>query len=190
MSFHLEFVVLSSKSGGEGVHFCACELLCKTDDVYYILFYSLRPIWSSEPNARLLCFKDLYFDALKLYYTQGRASDEEKSRRNYGPNFNTPPTRLTTGILKPLRLRGQEWKHLRELRERIVWHSEGFLLGFPALLVSTYLWKRWVLDIKVSRLSKVTSRSNRCFGTPCCQSVLAVMLAKAGLSVGFTYYWI
>lgn len=26
--------------------------------------------------------------------------------------------------------------------------------------------------------------------TPCCQSVLAVMLAKAGLLVGFTYYWI
>jgi hypothetical protein len=26
--------------------------------------------------------------------------------------------------------------------------------------------------------------------TPCCQSVLAVMLAKAGVSVGFTYYWI
>lgn len=26
--------------------------------------------------------------------------------------------------------------------------------------------------------------------TPCCQSVLAVMLAKAGVSAGFTYYWI
>jgi hypothetical protein len=26
--------------------------------------------------------------------------------------------------------------------------------------------------------------------TPCCQSMLAVMLAKAGLSAGFTYYWI
>lgn len=26
--------------------------------------------------------------------------------------------------------------------------------------------------------------------TPSCQSVLAVMLAKAGVSAGFTYYWI
>ncbi|GKB95191.1 hypothetical protein Tco_0981328 [Tanacetum coccineum] len=27
------------------------------------------------------------------------------------------------------------------LRERIVWRGEGFPLGFPTLLVSTYLWK-------------------------------------------------
>lgn len=32
----------------------------------------------------------------------------------------------------------------RALRERIVWRGEGFPLGFPALLVSTYLWKRGV----------------------------------------------
>lgn len=57
----------------------------------------------------------------------------------------------------------------------------------------TYMKRRrgGFLDIKVSRRSKkATSGSNRCFGHSVDSSVLAVMLAKAGVSAGFTYYWI
>jgi hypothetical protein len=48
-------------------------------------------------------------------------------------------------------------------------------------------------DIKVVRRSKkATNGSNRCFGHSSLpvRAVLAVMLAKAGVSAGFTYYWI
>lgn len=81
----------------------------------------------------------------------------------------------------------------RALRERIVWRGEGFPLGFPALLVSTYLWKRGVsLRCQGARRRPQVEATDALVIqlTPCCQSVLAVMLAKAGLSVGFTYYWI
>ncbi|GJX49937.1 hypothetical protein Tco_0276782 [Tanacetum coccineum] len=43
------------------------------------------------------------------------------------------------------------------LRERIVWRDKGFPLGFPALLVSTYLWKRG----KVARGQKMRIQSRR-----------------------------
>ncbi|WMV46536.1 hypothetical protein MTR67_039921 [Solanum verrucosum] len=59
----------------------------------------------------------------------------------------------------------------RALRERIVWRGERCQGGRrrPQVLAT---------DALIIQL------------TPCCQSVLAVMLAKAGVSVGFTYYWI
>ncbi|KAH0754861.1 hypothetical protein KY290_025131 [Solanum tuberosum] len=96
-------------------------------------------------------------------------------------------------ILKPLCLRGQEWK------ERFAKEScgavKGFPLRFPTLQVSTYLWNRGgslILRCQGGRRRPQVEATDALIIqlTPCCQSVLAVMLAKAGVSVGFTYYWI
>ena len=76
---------------------------------------------------------------------------------------------------------------VRALRERIVWRGERFPVGVsgpPGLHLIVEEGR--FLDIKVSRRSKkATSGSNRCFGHSVdsllpVQSVLAVMLAKAG----------
>ncbi|KAK4412045.1 hypothetical protein Salat_2976000 [Sesamum alatum] len=71
----------------------------------------------------------------------------------------------------------------RALRERIVWRGEKFPLGFPTLLVSTYLWKRWdslILRCQGSRRRPQVEATDALIMTPCCQSVLAVMLAGFG----------
>lgn len=80
----------------------------------------------------------------------------------------------------------------RALRERIVWRGEKFPVGVsdpPGLHL--LVEEVGFLDMLVSRQSKkATEATDALIMTPCCQSVLAVMLAKAGVSVSFTYYWI
>lgn len=47
-------------------------------------------------------------------------------------------------LVSCLCLRGQEWKRLRErFAKESCGAVKSFPLGFPTLLVSTYLWKRW-----------------------------------------------
>lgn len=89
------------------------------------------------------------------------------------------------GILKPLCLRGQEWKRLRErFAKESCGAVKGFPLGFPTLQVSTYLWKRGgslILRCQGGRRRPQVEATETLIIqlTPCCQSVLAVMLAKA-----------
>ncbi|KAG5589640.1 hypothetical protein H5410_040154 [Solanum commersonii] len=86
-------------------------------------------------------------------------------------------------ILKPLCLRGQEWK------ERFAKEScgavKGFLLRFSTLQVSTYLWNTGgslILRCQGDRRRPQVEATDALIIqlTPCCQSVLAVMLAKIG----------
>lgn len=136
--------------------------------------------------------------------------------------------------MKPLCLRGQEWKRLRErFAKESCGAVKGFPLGFPAPLpwsspncgrgevswvstLSLVPFFSLFLFVYSGRGRQPTYMKRRREGgslilrrqggrrrpqveatdalviqlTPCCQSVLAVMLAKAGVSAGFTYYWI
>ena len=64
--------------------------------------------------------------------------------------------------------------------------------GCPKLNVGSQEKKRGVPCLSVEEGNKQVEATDALVIqlTPCCQSVLAVMLAKAGVSVGFTYYWI
>ena len=77
--------------------------------------------------------------------------------------------------------------------------SRAFLQLVPVRLFGTgrqptYMKRRregGFLDIKVSRRSKkATSGSNRCFGHSVDSLPPVRACAKAGVSAGFTYYWI
>ncbi|KAL0391331.1 UNVERIFIED_CONTAM: hypothetical protein Slati_4573900 [Sesamum latifolium] len=96
--------------------------------------------------------------------------------------------------MTPCPTSSREWKRLRErFAKESCGAVKSFPLGFPTLLVSTYLWKRWdslILRCQGSRRRPQVEATDALIMTPCCQSVLAVMLAKAGVSVSFTYYWI
>jgi hypothetical protein len=83
----------------------------------------------------------------------------------------------------------------RALRERIVWRGERFPVGVsdpPGLHLLVEEGGSLICWCQGARRRPQVEATDALIIqlTPCCQSVLSVMLAKAGVSVGFTYYWI
>nr|GFA12710.1 hypothetical protein [Tanacetum cinerariifolium] len=69
-----------------------------------------------------------------------RRRDDPKARMKLEPLLDQERERISHTFPRPGLLPTASTE--LALRERIVWCGEGFPLGFPALLVSTYLWKR------------------------------------------------